>query len=196
MLRALSLVLLIVSLSFGGVLDRCNKYSNLVRRYHYHYFGLNFPYWFSIGQLQKESSCRHRVLSSDGIGSEGLAQITWRVWKKQLLRAGIPEIKSIKNHLKAQAYINWLSYRRAICKKLWVMYQIYNGGTLVNKEIKRAGKCDHCLARRACKRRNVCFRNGQCINACDINYSYSFKVYKYGLKYAPLKAKTKGYEFW
>jgi len=185
MLWLVSLLLALLT-GLGFPLERCWKYTQLVRKYHYYYFGVWFPYWFSVGQLEKESACRHKgVWSKDGARSYGLAQITWKVWKNELQRAGIYEIKTVKRNLKAQAYINYKAYKSAVCKKLWVMYQIYNGGTLVNLEIKRAGKCNWCEAYKHCRRKKVCFKNGQCISACKINYEYSLKIYNLGLKYKP-----------
>ncbi len=147
------------------------------------------------GQLQAESLCRHRVLSGDGIGSEGLAQITFRVWRAQLDREGITEIHSIPNHLRAQAYINRAAYDQATCKRLWVVYQIYNGGGLVNKEIRRAGSCDHAAVRAVCSRRIITFRNGSRRSACDINYEYSTHIFRLGRDLYGVEDDG-GYDFW
>lgn len=194
-------------------LQRCKQYAHDVKRFHNWYFGIDFPSEYSVAQLHKESLCRNHILSSDGIGSEGPAQITFRVWKKQLEDAGITEIKTIPNHLKAQAYINHACYEQAACKRLWVMYQIYNGGGLVNAEIARAGECDWTKAYRACKRRDIVFGNRQKRNACDINYEYSLKIYEiaeayrgyigqsriydaFGVRNSGTVPSIGGYEYW
>lgn len=177
---SLLLVLLCVSATAGTV-DRCRTYEQGVRRAHSFYFGLDFPSHYSVAQLQQESLCRD-VISRDGVGSEGAAQITYKWWRKPLARVGIDEIRTRRNHLKAQAYINLDAWRQSP-RRLWVSYQIYNGGRLVLKEIKRAGLVDHELARAECRRRVITFDNGQKISACDINYEYSERIFRYGESY-------------
>jgi hypothetical protein len=201
--KSLRIIILAVALLLcytdALALQRCKQYAHDVKRFHNWYFGIDFPSEYSVAQLHKESLCRNHILSSDGIGSEGPAQITFRVWKRQLEDEGIHEIKTISNHLRAQAYINRVSYDNAACKKLWVMYQIYNGGTLVNAEIARAGVCDWSKAYRTCKRKDIVFGSGQRRNACDINYEYSKKIYEIAEGYyrgqSP-KEKRGGYEYW
>ncbi|WP_419767233.1 hypothetical protein [Arcobacter sp.] len=168
--------------------DRCNSYVQEVRRAHYKVFGLDYPYWYAVGQLRQESNCRD-VISRDGVGSQGVAQITYRWWQGFLSKKGIDNISSIKNQLLAQAYIMKDAKKQAYSSHLWVAYQVYNGGSLVNKEITRARnelgirEIPHDIAKKYCKRKTITFNNGQKINACDINYEYSEKVYKYGQKY-------------
>lgn len=166
----------------ASALERCSAYKQGVKVSHYVYFGTDYPYWYSVGQLQQESNCRD-VISRDGVGSQGVGQITYRVWKDALQRQGISEIKTTKNHLRAQAYINRSAYNEAKYKKLWVAYQVYNGGGLVNKEIARAGKVDWAEAYKNCRRKTVYFTGGYSENACDINYQYSKHLYKYGELY-------------
>ena len=170
------------------VADRCNSYKQEVRKAHYIVFGVDFPYWYGIGQLQQESNCRD-VISKDGIGSQGLPQITYRIWQTYLQHNNIYNIDTIQNQLLAQAYILKNAKQQAYSSHLWVAYQVYNGGGLVNKEIKKARndlgirEVPHCIARRYCNRKIITFNNGQQINACDINYEYSEKVYKYAQQY-------------
>jgi hypothetical protein len=186
--------LLALSVMQADALERCKKYERDVKRFHAQYFGIDFPAGYSVAQLQAESLCKNR-LSDDGIGSQGPAQITFRVWRSKLEAEGIYEIHTITNHLRAQAYINRNAYDQAVCKKLFVMYQIYNGGTLVNKEIKRAGVCGHAAARAVCSRRIIRFRNGSRRSACDINYEYSTHIYRLGRTVYGVEDDG-GYEFW
>ena len=185
-------------LTSGGAhaLQPCRKYEKDVRRYHQQYFGIDFPYEYSLAQLYAESMCRGGMMSSDGIGSEGLAQITFSVWRDKLEKEGIGEISSISNHLRAQAYINRMSYDQAKCKKLFVLYQLYNGGPIVNSEIQRAGSCDWASAYKACKRKVVKFKNGQTISACTINYDYSKKIFDFADEMRRMSGVTGDYEFW
>lgn len=182
------LVYILLFLCVTLLADRCDNYKRDVRKAHYYVFGVDFPYWYGIAQLKQESNCRD-ILSRDGIGSQGLAQITYRWWQKFLNEKGIKNIDSIKNQLLAQAYIMKNSKAQAYSSHMWVWYQVYNGGGLVNKEIKRARldlgirEVPHEIARTYCNRKNITFSNGQTINACDINYEYSENIYKYAQKY-------------
>ena len=190
-------LLILVSLIYA---DRCTKYIQEVRKAHYAVFGTDFPYWYAVGQLQQESNCRN-ILSNDGIGSQGLAQITYKVWKNFLKKKGIPNINTTKNQLHAQAFIMADAKRGAYSSHLWVAYQIYNGGYLVNKEIKKARikygirEVPHNIAREFCKRKIITFNSGYKLDACEINYDYSVKIYKYSKWYNKLGTKTR-YIFW
>ena len=181
------LLFLFVTLSVAKA-DRCVNYVNDVRKAHYKVFGLDYPYWYGVGQLKQESGCRD-IISRDGIGSQGLPQITYRWWSKFLTSKGIYDIKSVSNQTLAQAYIMQDAKKQAYSSHLWVAYQIYNGGSLVNKEISKARKdldiieVPHSIARKYCIRKDIIFNNGQRINACDINYEYPEKIYEYSQKY-------------
>lgn len=188
-LPILILVLTISTDIFSATpLQRCKSIEHEIKRAHLYYFGLDYPYLFSLAQAQVESQCRHQITSSDGIGSEGFAQITFRWWNKYLLSEGIKEIKSITNHAKAQAFILRYEYDRTYCKKLFEMYQRYNGGSLVTMELKKAGSCEWSDGYNVCSRKDVCVlktKDGckQYRNACDINYEYSVHIYDIGIKF-------------
>jgi hypothetical protein len=79
-------------------------------------------------------------------------------------------------------------------EKLWITYQIYNGGNWVNKEIDMAGDVDWASARDKCTRGYTTFKNGQKASNCDINYDYSVLVFKYGNRYG-VTSGTK-YNYW
>jgi len=193
---AASLLLLVAACApaDAGTLDRCRSYSQAVRTAHAYYFGLDFPWHYSVAQLQQESRCRD-VVSRDCVGSQGVAQITYRWWQKPLAKAGIPEIDTRENHLRAQAYINWDAWVQNPHRRLWVSYQIYNGGRLVLQEVERAGKVDHAAARAECRRRVIRFGNGQEIDACDINYEYSERIERYAENYRLFEDPAR-YPFW
>jgi len=181
-------------------LERCKTLAPEIKRAHFYYFGINFPFWYSVAQAEKESLCRHSALSTDGIGSEGFAQITWKWWKDKLAKEGIKEIKTIGNHAKAQAYINYYYHKQNPCKKLWGTYQAYNGGELVFKEMRKANSCKWEDAKQVCRRKDVCVWQTpqgckQWRNACDINYEYSEKIHKLARKYR-LSSDSPPYLFW
>jgi len=179
--------------------DRCRAYIKDVRKAHYKVFGLDYPYWYGVGQLKQESLCRD-VVSRDGVGSEGVSQITYRIWEKYLTQRGIYHIRTTRNQIHAQALIMKDCKKQAYSSHLWVAYQVYNGGSLVNKEITRARldtgmrEIPHEIAEKYCKRKTITFLNGQKINACDINYDYSKKVFKYGNDYKLFESRL--YKFW
>ncbi len=175
-------------------MQRCQSYVQEVRKAHYSQFGVDYPYQYGVGQLVQESGCRN-VISLDGVGSEGLPQITYRLWQKPLKVKGLESIKAIPDQLKAQAIIMKSLYQPKY--GLWVTYQAYNGGGLVLKEINRAGIEDWSRAKEQCHRGQSCFTwKGQrsCRSNCEINYDYSVEIYKYGERYASIRS-TK-WRFW
>ena len=189
MLRFLFAIALAVS-AFGA--DRCASLTQEVRRAHFAVFGLDYPYQYGVAQLKKESDCRD-ILSNDGVGSQGYAQITYRWWQDVLKKHGILEIRSMTNHLRAQALIMKTLYKPEY--GLWVTYQMYNGGNHVLKEIKKAGVAEWEKARMMCQRGESCFtlKSGKrvCRSNCDINYEYSQKIFTYGKEYGNVKDNAK-----
>lgn len=187
-----SMLLLLLTVVLMG--STCTSYVQEVRRDHYAIFGVNYPYQYGVAQLQQESGCRN-ILSNDGVGSEGLPQITYRVWQKPLKDAGIVDIKSVGNQLHAQAIIMHSLHRSSY--PLWQTYQIYNGGGLVTKEITRAGSTDWQKAKDQCKRGQSCFTSRgvkTCKSNCDINYDYSKKIDKYSKEYSNVQSNQ--FRFW
>lgn len=192
------LLFLFVTLSgadaIAGSIQRCSLYKKDVRTAHWEQFGVDFPYQYGIGQLVQESGCRN-IISLDGVGSQGLPQITYRLWQKTLKAKGVDSITAISDQLRAQAIIMKSVYQPKY--GLWVTYQVYNGGGLVLKEMKRAGKEDWELAKAQCKRGQSCFTYKgikTCRSNCDINYEYSVLVYKYGEKYETIRSNR--YRYW
>jgi hypothetical protein len=187
-------VLLILVISFSYAQQRCELYIQEVRKAHYSQFGVDFPYQYGVGQLQQESECRN-IISRDGVGSEGLPQITYRVWQKTLKSNGIKSIIAIPDQLKAQAVIMKSVYKPQY--GLWVTYQVYNGGGLVIKEISRAKIAEWSKAKEQCHRGKSCFTYKgitTCRSNCDINYEYSQNIFKYGAQYAKVESKT--FKYW
>lgn len=191
------LILVYIQIIFA--LERCNSLIPYIKDAHFYYFGVDFPYAYSVAQAEKESRCKHHALSTDGIGSEGFAQITYPWWKSELDKEGILEIKSLKGHARAQAYINYRAYQQSYCKKLFETYQIYNGGNLVSKELQRAGSCKWEDGLKVCRRKDICVWRTekeckQWRNACDVNYEYSLTIYKLAPKYGFTDSEK--YPFW
>jgi len=196
MLRFLLCTLLAVN-TFA--LDRCASYVQEVRRAHFAVFGVDYPYQYGVAQLKEESNCRD-ILSNDGYGSEGVAQITMSMWAKTLKENGIEEVRTTRNNLRAQAFIMKQNYNEKY--PLWVMYQRYNAGYYVMWEIQRAGIADWNKAYDTCIDYYYRKKNGEKLehargdskfnlksgvqyrSNCDINYEYSQKIFKTGKEYS------------
>lgn len=184
-------ILLAVNLS---AVDRCTSYVREVRIAHFKEFGLDFPYQYGVAQLLAESNCRD-IISNDGVGSQGVAQITYRLWQKVLDEGGIKSISSSSNSIKAQALI--MKHLHKPEYPLWVTYQLYNGGSWVLKEIRKAGATDWDKAKAQCTRGNSKFTTSKGVvyrSNCDINYSYSKEIFKYGKRYA--NSSSSLFRFW
>ena len=194
LLLVVNLLLLFVTNSQATPNQRCENLVQEVRMQHAAIFGLDFPYHYAVGQLQQESNCRN-IISNDGVGSQGVSQVTWSMWGNYLQKKGIDDLSSTENQIKSQAYINYDAWIQAKPKKLWVGYQIYNGGRLVLKEISASGKEDWKSAKEQCHRKVITFKSGQKIDACEINYDYSQKLYKYGKLYQ-IFDDSKHYTYW
>ena len=166
----------------GTVQGRCRQYAVEVRQAHFAQFGTDYPWHYALGQLQQESGCRN-VISGDGVGSQGVSQVTWSFWGRYLKQVDIPDLATPRNQIRAQAYINRDAWNQARPKRLWIGYQIYNGGRLVLQEIKAAGVAEWSAARAQCRRKVVVFSSGQRVDACQINYDYSQKLAAYGDQY-------------
>lgn len=192
-------------------LERCAMLKQKVRVEHFKVFGTSFPWQYGVAQLHAESGCRE-MISNDGAGSQGVAQITYRLWKNVLDKNGITEIQSTPNQLRAQAVIMKSVHREG--DPLWVTYQIYNGGGWVLKEIKRAGEMDWAKAKRQCEEYRERKLNGEkALDArtnsrftlkdgtvqeksnCDINYKYSYDIYTLGGQYGNVQDNPQ-FRYW
>lgn len=190
--------MLLVNCGFSW--DRCEQLKWKVRAAHQWFFGIDYPWWFSLGQIKAETGCRW-IGSLDGIGSLGYAQITPRFWDKELKKY-FPawKIKDSFDYFYAQAYILKKYHKINKYKKLFITYQCYNGRCRkilreVLPDISWETGYKNCLKHK----RKICVwrKKGKCLQYrydCDINYSYSKKVFKYGIKYQEFSSKR--WKFW
>jgi hypothetical protein len=161
----------------------CIKIADKTKLATQRFFGSDFPYWYNIGLAHTETHCRF-IISKDGYGSVGYFQLTPK-FLDPMLRPYFP--KYTENHM--HHFYAFAYYLRSLYyNPLWIMYQRYNGGDLVLKECKRANSVQWGDCKAHCRRKNVCvwFDGLTCKqyrSACDINYSYSQHVYKYGQYY-------------
>jgi len=174
------LLLLISNLLFGW---SCKWTAPYYQRYALAYFDWTYPYQTFMAQGAMESHCRKSAISNDGHRSKGIGQVTWKWWKHYLTREHIKDLNTIDRQIQAQVAVNRYFYDRIKCKKLNFMFRAYNGGLLINKEIKRAKSCDVNLVELYCKRKTVHFSNGTSRNACDINIKYARDILKYAIKW-------------
>ena len=180
----------------------CYKLVPKVRQASEFVLGLDYPYWYNLGQIEAETNCIWRT-SLDGWGSIGYAQLTERFlpW----LNEKFPnwKVKGHIDHFLAQAYLIKQLIGQARCKKLWNVYQCYNRSCWkVNREAVQAG-CVWDRAFELCNEKfaeSICVwkRAGQCLQwrtSCDINYQYSYKVWKNGIKYRNGMIE-RNYQYW
>lgn len=190
-------LLLWTTLADAGMVERCTDLAPEVRTYHRRELGIDYPWKFALAQLGAESKCVNRI-SLDGVGSEGLPQITYRVWRDTLSAEGISDLKTEESQLRAQAIINrdiWAGVSRVGMPRLWIAFQEYNGGPLVRKEVRRAGSLKYEDWKKVCQRKDVRVSPTQTRNACDINGSYSVEIFRISKELGGTEPSTT-FPFW
>lgn len=206
-LEYILLTILIVSSFANAYLIRCLHYEHVVREADRRYLGKNFPWWFSIGQLEAESDCTWET-SIDGWGSIGPAQLTPQ-FEGRILDPLFPDWERpySRAYFYGYAYVMATVYRKeAYCPDLWNMFQCYNRSCWeVNREARQA-HCDYTKARDICYSRYLFYvcvwkQDGICRqyrSNCSINYDYSRNIWIYGLEYKPkiCPALPTGVLFW
>lgn len=181
----LVLFLLILNFDYSYALDRCQDYIIDVKNQHIRYFGPTYPWWYGLGQLTQESTCRPNLTAFDG--GQGIAQFmpaTAAGVNKQLGERLNPY--NPHDAIRMQAY-----YMSTVHKQnnfegrpLWLTYQGYNGGfKLLRNENKRAGNSNWQDMKNQCRRNKVKLPKGRILDLCEVNYDYSKKIYKYGNPY-------------
>jgi len=185
------LILLFIPFHCFG-LDRCIEFKNDVRIQHTKYFGLNFPWQYGIAQLKQESGCRADVTAFDA--GMGVAQFMPATSKYiQSLMGEALDPYQPEQAIKMQAFYMYRIQTKENFskeKKLFITYQIYNGGAgnLKKEYIRANNKADWELMKNQCKRSKVLLKNGTYLYFCEVNYDYSQRIFKYGNSYYPLKS--------
>jgi hypothetical protein len=184
------------------VQKQCGPLVDPVRKSHQATLGIDYPYWYSVSQAYAESSCRW-IVSRDGHGSVGYFQLTPK-FLDPVLRAPFPNytVPNHPHHFYAVAYyMKILHNRQNPTDRLWITFQLYNGGGWVLKECRKAGAWDWEYCQVFCLRGQVCVErgpDGSCQkyrSACDINYDYSRKIFIYGQAFRP-ENETDQWRFW
>jgi len=174
---------------------RCNKYVKDVRIASFKYFGLDYPYWNSVGQLQQESLCRADATSFDK--GKGIVQFMNTTQEYIEQDIGKFDAYNPKQAINVQAYYLHKLHKQNFHpeKKLWVTYMFYNSGTgTVKKEYKRAGVADWETMKNACRRNVITLPSGVKLDFCVVGYNYPHQVYNYGLPYEVFESTT--YRYW
>lgn len=173
--------------------DRCTQWIQAVRTEHTKYFGFSFPYWYSVGQLKAESACRADAGSFDG--GQGVAQFMPKTaqYIASLMGEALDPYNP-KQAIRAQAfYMNRIHTKENWTEKLWIDFQIYNGGAgTLKAEYERAIVLDWDLMKTQCKRKKIQLKNSV-LDLCEVNYFYSKKVEQYGNQY---RRGVDGMEYW
>lgn len=186
---------------WSSPLDDCLKIKPFIKESHQKVIAEDYPYWFGVGQAEKETRCRWKT-SLDGHGSVGYFQLTPK-FLDSLVRPLYPNYDkpySIQ-HFYATAYYMKVLINTSPEKKLWIAYQRYNGGDWVLKECQRARSTVWSRCRQECRRGQVCVWKTptgckQKKSACEINYSYSKEVYGRGLQYQDRQGDKNSRQFW
>jgi hypothetical protein len=164
-------------------LDRCVSLVQDVRVEHTRYFGIQYPYWYGVGQLKQESACRTSATAFDQ--GQGVAQFMPKTeqYIESLMGMKLDPYNP-KHAIRMQAfYMNRIHAKENWTGRLWVSYQIYNGGrATLYKEFHRARVADWELMKMNCLRKQIVMKWG-ILDLCEVNYDYSKKVEKYGNLY-------------
>jgi hypothetical protein len=178
--------------------DNCVKIEPQIRESTEKIISSKYPYWYNVGLARQETKCQW-VSSLDGNGSVGYFQLTPK-FLDPLLKPLYPDYTKpySKDHFFAFSYYIKSLYNTTPSRKLFIVYQRYNGGDWILKECKRAGVYEWDKCKQYCKRSLVCVWKvkGVCKqyqSACDINYNYPVQVYHYGQKY---KKGVDLFNFW
>lgn len=163
--------------------DRCEMLVQPVRVEHIKVFGLAFPFHYGVGQLKAEAACRTTMTAFDG--GQGPAQFMPKT--SQYIQSLMGEtLNPYNTHdaIRMQAfYMHRIHTKENWTGRLWIAYQIYNGGAgTLQKECVRAGEVNWASMRLQCQRKKIQMKWGV-LDLCEVNYDYSRKVEKYGNAY-------------
>jgi hypothetical protein len=173
--------------------DRCAAYVKDVRTEHTRYFGFQFPYWYGVSQLKVESACRANVTAFDA--GQGIAQFMPKTAQYiQSLMGQALDPYNPRHAIRMQAfYMHRIHTKENWTDRLWVSYQVYNGGRgTLAAESRRAGVTDWAAMKAQCQRKKIQMKWGV-LDLCEVNYDYPVKVEKYGNLY---RRGADGMRFW
>ena len=173
--------------------DRCEMLVQDVRVEHTRYFGIQFPWHYSVAQLSQESACRANITSFDG--GAGLAQMMPKTSQYiQSLMGEKLNPYNARDAIRMQAfYMYRIHTKENWTPALFVDFRIYNGGrSALYGEYQRAGILDPEIMHIFCQRKKIQFKWGV-LDLCVVNKEYAEKIYRGGQKY---KRGPDGMRFW
>jgi len=150
---------------------------------HSRYFGPAYPYWYGVGQLKQESSCRAEVTAFDQ--GMGIAQFMPKTSQYiQSLMGQALDPYNPKHAIRMQAfYMARIHVKENWDGSLFLDYQIYNGGRgMLYKEYQKAGATDWAKMKSVCQRKKIKMKWGV-LDLCEVNYDYPKRIEKYGKQY-------------
>jgi len=202
-------VLMIILVITARAADRCQDYLPDMRSQSMRYLGPNFPWWYTVGVALTESNCRQDTISFDnGIGlfqltpSTGIVTVIQKEFSVNpynaesnirahafyifLIKDKYMKQKSLK--FKSKYQIEPLTFTNKCGTRLSDIYRNYNGGYWFIWESKLADPtyaCSEADMKNHCVRGGVFVgtKNPRWLSFCEVNYSYSMKVYKASQKY-------------
>ena len=206
LLLTLAVILFFVDIAYSG--DGCRRLASIVKKNSKMLIADDFPWYYIIGLIQTETNCRW-LTSLDGQGSIGFMQLTPGLMPKSITdRFNIYD--PVENIEAGIYYIYKVLHKQNPSsdnerqKKLWLTFQMYNGGMWPVRECNRAKSFEHQKCYQACincDRSKYRCRGKVCVwltsdgckqyrSACDINYSYSKKIYRSGQSYIDTLIET------
>jgi soluble lytic murein transglycosylase-like protein len=190
---AIAILLCVAFKAFA--VDRCAQYVPEERQQHFYYFGLDFPYWYGVGQIQQESRCRADVTAFDG--GKGLTQFMPATEAGVEKYLGPLNMYNPSHAIKAQAWYMKQIHKANWNGALWLSYCFYNSGEgTMRKEYKRSITLCHCketsydMMKAVCKRRIIQLKSGP-LDLCQVGYDYPKQIYKYGQRYKTSSDKVR-----
>lgn len=215
----ITFVIMIMFPISARAIDRCQDHITNVRTNAIRYLGLEFPYWYNLGCAMTETNCRQDLVSFDG--GIGLFQLTPSTGITAVISKEFPvNPYNAESNIRAQAFyihlikdkymkqksikfknkyqISPLTFTNKCGVRLSDIYRNYNGGYWFLWESKLANPtyaCEEKEMRSHCVRGGtwVGTKNPRWLSFCEVNYSYSEKVYKFAQKY---KRGKDGISYW
>ena len=188
-------LILLILVKTARAVDRCQDYLNDVRSQHIRYFGLQYPYWYGLGQLKQESACRANITAFDG--GQGIAQFMPATLKDVQTRIGEKlNPYNPQQAIRMQAFYMLSVHKgnKLSGKPLWATYQGYNGGwKWLYLENQRANSSNWSDMKLQCQRKTITLPKGGLLSFCTVNYDYSQRISKYGKQY---QVGKDGMRFW
>jgi hypothetical protein len=178
---------LLSAASAVSALDRCISFKREVRTATNRYLGIDFPWWYNLGQLKQESGCREGLTAFDG--GQGLAQFMPATERE--IEQDLGEELNLYNPLsaiKSQAYYLSKLDKQNPTGQLCYTYMFYNSGAGTVKAEAIRSACYPCHwsyahMKKVCKRKVLTLKSGQRLSLCNVGYDYPLKVFTYGQQY-------------